>query len=395
MKSFSLKIILYVFFLVLCAQLTSESPPAQQQKTLAEIYKSGEITFKPVLKISLDSIPERIPAKTLIGLTQGEDKLYVSDLRVCDVKILSLDGKFIKSFGVKGKGPSDLLAPWHMCFSKERLVVWEIQNRRFSFFSPEGKFLEIAKPKIKGLLLDMKALDDGRIILEFNQVEGNEEKKEIFEWRVLELYSSEMKHIKTVYRQKEHQFKYFKNPNPYLRMILPFRPKLSWDVLPGPRIAVGFPGKYEIKIMNIDTGDMKIINRDYSPEKVTEADKKITLAMRFRRENGKRKRGADKFYRDNVEFPKFKPAFKTLITDQEGHILVFPYTLLDQGKIDYKARLFDVFDSNGTFVNRVKIKNDRGIDLRRVLPVGCGEFWCVETETINDFDLIWVKYKAM
>jgi hypothetical protein len=356
MKAFSLKLILSVFFLVLCAPLTSESPPAQQQKTLAEIYKSGEITFKPVLKISLDSFPERIPAKVLIGLTQGKDKLYVSDLRVCDVKILSLDGKFIKSFGEKGKGPSDLLAPWYMCFSKERLVVWEIQNRRFSL---------------------------------------NEEKREIFEWRVLELYSSEMKHIKTVYRQKEHLFKYFKNPRPFRRLALPFRPQLYWAVLPGGKIVVGFSERYEIKIIDVDTGQMKVITRDYSPEKVTEADKKITLAMRSRTEGGKRKRGASKFVRDNIEFPKFKPAFKKIMTDHEGHILVFVYSSLDQGKIDHEARLFDVFDSNGTFVNRVKIKNDRGIDLRSVIPVGSDEFWCVETETMNDFDLIWVKYKAM
>ena len=83
------------------------------------------------------------------------------------------------------------------------------------------------------------------------------------------------------------------------------------------------------------------------------------------------------------------------MTDHEGHILVFVYSSLDQGKIDHEARLFDVFDSNGTFVNRVKIKNDRGIDLPSVIPVGSDEFWCVETETMNDFDLIWAKYKAM
>ncbi len=117
--------------------------------------------------------------------------------------------------------------------------------------------------------------------------------------------------------------------------------------------------------------------------------------MRVTTESGKPKRGANKFFRDNVEFPKFKPAFITLITDQEGHILVFPYTSLAPGEIEYYVRVFDVFESNGTFVNRVKIRNDRGIYLSRLIPVGNNEFWCVETETINDFDYIWVKYKAM
>jgi hypothetical protein len=395
MKSYNKKIyssfILSFFFIVACANFVSGANKAKQKKTLGEIYRSGVITFEPVLKISLDSIPNRVQAKKLSKLVQGTDKLYVSDLILSDVKIFNLDGTFRKKIGIKGRGPGDLLVPIFMCFARGRLVVWESGNRRFSYFSEDGKFIKIAKPKLKGRLEDMKVLEDGRIVLEITRVEANKEKKEIFEWRVLELYSSEMKFIKEVYRQKEHLYKYFKNPRPHFRIPLPFQPRLSWGVLPGKKIAVGFPRQYKIKILYVDTGKVKIISRDYSPQKVTGMDKKEYLGSQLVRVGGILKKGVNKFVSDNAEFPDFKPAFKKIITDRESHILVFTYTESDQGKSNNKATHFDVFDSDGTFVNYVKILDNKDLFIPRVISVENNEFWFHEEGSL---DTVFVKYKV-
>jgi hypothetical protein len=386
-------LILSLFFLLMCVHTASEFQQETQHKTLGEIYRKGVITFSRVSKISRDSFPSHIFTKNLLKLVQGKDRIYLTDIDLCDVKMLSPGGKFIKTFGTKGKGPSDLFAPGDMCLSEDRLVVWEIVNRRFSFFSLDGKFIKIEKLNSRGRLEGMKALDDGRIILEMTSVEVNKEKRFINDWRVLELYSSDMKYIKTIYRQKEHRYKYFKTPKPHYRLILPFTPKLSWDVLPGGKIALGYSDKYEIKIMDLDTGHTKIISRDYTPVKVTNIDKKKYLDMSIRYEKGIPKRGASKFVRDNVEFPVYKPVFKKLITDNEGHILVFVFSAYDQGENSLYAKSFDVFDSNGTFFNHVKINNNKGLCLYEVISISGNEFWCRETE--NEVDLVWVKYKGM
>jgi hypothetical protein len=370
-----------------------EPQTIKQRRTLKEIYKGGMIEFTPVLKISLDSIPGRIQAKTLIKLVQGTDKLYVSDLGLHDVKAFKLNGKFIKKFGIEGRGPGDLLAPSSMCISKKRLVVWEIRNRRFSFFSLAGKFIKIVKPGLKGRLEGMKALDDGRLILELTRVEANKSKKEIFEWRVLELYSSDLVFIKEIYRQKEHRYKYFKNPRPHYRLGLPFLPRLYWDVLPGGKVATSFTAEYEIKIMDVDSGRTKTISRDHSTVKILEADKNEHLKMYFNREGGVLKRGPSKFIRDNIEFPEFKPAINKIITDVDGHIIVFPFLKSDGGKSPLLAHTFDVFDSNGSFINHVKIKNNKNFTTDRVISVKNNEFWCSETD--DEFDISFVKYEAM
>ncbi len=176
-------------------------------------------------------------------------------------------------------------------------------------------------------------------------------------------------------------------------MILPFCPVLNWDILPGRKIAVGFSEKYEIKIIDIDTGREKVVSRQYSPVRVTEVDKKSYLARRLRMEGGTLKRGAGKFYRDNVEFPEFKPAFKRILTDKEGHILVFAFSESDQGKTAYGASSFDVFDSNGTFINHVKIEKEEDFFIGRTFPVKKNGFWCMETK--DEVDIAFVKYKAM
>jgi hypothetical protein len=387
-----LSFILPILFLTLLSHQLSEPHAAIREKTLREIYSSGKIEFEPVLKISLDSIPDRIQAKILIKLVHGPENIYVSDLGLSDIKMFKLSGKFIKKFGIKGRGPGDLYGPSPMCISKDRLVVWEIGNKRFSYFSLDGKFLKIEKPGLKGRLGEMKTLDDGRFILEVIRVEASREKKEIFEWRVLELYSDDMRFIKEIYRQKEHQFKYFKNPKPHYRMILPYGPKLHWDVLPQGKIAVSFSDKYEIKIIHIDSNHTKTISRNHPPVKVSKSDEKLYLDMQFNSEGGVLKRGASKFVRDNIEFPPYKPALKNIITDKAGYILVFPFTKSDDGKIYWMAEAFDVYDSNGVFINHVEISGNKKFYITRVISLDNNEFWCSEEE---DLGVVFVKYKAM
>ncbi len=388
-----LKILLLLFLSILLCSLSS----ASQAKihTLRELYKSGKITLKPILKISLDSIPDRISAKMMSELMPGKDKLYVSDSGVHDIKSFRLDGTFYKKFGIKGRGPGDTYLPRYMCLSNDRLVVWEIGNRRFSFFALDGKFLKIEKYQLKSQeqVVGIKGLDDGRIILETIAIELNKEKRDAFEWHVLTLYSCEMKYIKEIYRQKEHSFKYFENANPP-RIGLPFRPQLLWDILRGNKIAVGFSDKYEIKLIDINTGVTKSFSHSKTPVQVTDKDKQkyldLVLSYLEKDENLK----LMKFMRDNVTFPSFKPIFKKIRCDIEGHILVFLDSNSDEGGNIQYSDAFDVFDDQGKMINHVTITN-REFSADMLFSVNNNEFWFRESEKKDSFDLFFMKYLVM
>jgi 6-bladed beta-propeller len=390
-SSLSKAIVLFFFSIIIL--LTFFFPlagikPEPEQKTMKEIFQSGRIKFKPILEISHDSIPNRIMAKSFSKLIQGKGKLFLSDIGVSDIKMFNQEGKFIKKFGIEGRGPGDLLSPTWMNISNDNLVVYEIGNRRFSYFSMDGKFIKIVKPKpkLKGMIYKMRALDDGRFILETTWPEASKENRDIFEWRVLNLYSFNMKFIKELYRQKERHYKYFKNPGPFRRIILPFKPTLYWDTLPGGRIVVGFSGSYQLKIIDFDKNQQTSISRDYVPQEVTRADKELRLSFKF-----KKNKAYGKFYKENLEFPNYKPVFKQILTDNKGHILVFVFSERDQGKFNHGIFLFDVFDSNGSFINRVNVKNQDELLLKNFTPVKGNAFW----GTIDGPDVKFIKYKAM
>ena len=159
------------------------------------------------------------------------------------------------------------------------------------------------------------------------------------------------------------------------------------------KIAASFTTKYEIKIIDVDSGRTQTFSRGYSPVKVTEADKKKYLDSQYRLEGGARKKGADQFTRDNIEFPDFKPALIKLITDIEGHILVFPFLKSHNGKFELLVNTFDVFDSQGIFINQVKTKDNKDFSITRVFSFKYNEFWCLESGF--ELGIIHVKYKAM
>ncbi len=364
--------------------------PSINEKKLSEIYRNGVIELKPQLEISLDTLPEDVMGKMLFSIIAFKDRLFVTDIRTHDLKILNNDGTFVRTLGQKGKGPSDLLSPTFMCISKNRLLVWETMNRRVSYSSGGGKFLKIEKVSDKGRFKWIRALTDGRIILETTEVEANKAKREIFEWRYLKLYSSEMKFIKTICRQKEYRFKYSKKP-PFRRIILPYTAQLYWDVLPGNKVVTGFSDQYQLKIIDVDTGETRVISRDYQRVKVTEDDKKLVLANRFSGSDVKPKLGADKYTRDNIEFPEFKPVFKTIKTDSEGNILVFIVTKHDQSKLTAQTTCFDAFDSNGNFINHVKTKSNVEISAKNLYqPKGSTVIWL--PEFVDVLETKWIKY---
>ncbi len=387
-------LLLLVPFLLISLFHPAQKCHSQQKESLNEIYRGGKIKFKPVIVISQDTLNKDVPTKVLNSLYQGKDRIFITDSSISNVKMLTKEGKVIKTFGTKGKGPGDLYYPSLVASSKNRLVIWEIGNKRFSFFTLDGMYIKSVKPRLKGFLTDMRCLDDGRFILEVQRVEANAKKKEIKDLHFLELYSSDMEYVKTLHCQNTKIFKYINNSN-LPRIPLPFSSRLLWDVLPGNKLVLGYSVKYELKMIDVDTGKVKRITREYTPKEVTEAEKKLYLEMRLNNENKKYKlsRHVKRLWMRNIEFPEFKPAFDKIHVDQEGHILVFTLAPLTRKGGRSIAKQFEVFDSNGNFLRRVMIESEKEMKFSAFIPVSSNEFWCREALPSDGYEQRYVKYK--
>ena len=386
------KLLWLVVFLFPGSSFHLASVPLKTEKPLKEIYHSGKIEFVPVLKITRDSFPEHVDLNLLVGFCKWKDYIYAADARMGDIKILTASGNFKGCFGQKGKGPGDMYLPYFLTFSGNNLLVWESGNRRFSIFNPQGKFIRHAQPKYRGRVKDIKSLDDGRIIIE--REASGWVKNEFIQLFGLELFSKEFKYIKELYEKRILRNIFLRKPN-RSNLNQPFPNDVSWDVLPGNKIVIGYSEKYQIEILDPSTGATKRFSHTYTPVKVTEADKKFFFdSIISSGPSGRMKRGADRFTRTHTKFPEYKPAFKKIITDCQGNILVFLYTNNGKGESMLNAKCFDAFDADGNFINHVKIVSEGELYIYKVISEKENVFWAISESADDDMDSEIIKYKV-
>jgi hypothetical protein len=87
-----------------------------------------------------------------------------------------------------------------------------------------------------------------------------------------------------------------------------------------------------------------------------------------------------------MDFPKLKPAFKQIIVDSEGNILVWTY----RKNKEKEAKCFDAFNPEGNFIGNVQIIGDISFPARTVIKDG--SFWLSKTDEEGLIKA--VKYRA-
>ena len=364
---------------------------AENEKSLKDIYKTGKVKFIRELSIIDDSLPEEIYFQNPRDVAISRDgEIFVSDYDGNNIKKFSPDGKFLKIIGRKGEGPGDLSGPSYLETNKDRLIVWESRNGRFSLFNLEGDFIKsIQFPWVTGLLWDLGALPDGRIIIDFEKTDL--ENREHPQERRIELCSFDMEHIETIYSKKLFRTKRITKPVT-LSVPQPWNPNVFWDVTPEGKIVVGFSEKYEIEVYDPVQGKLFSFDHKYKPVEVNKKDKETFFSIftiTFIGADGQkeRKTGAPDYIIKNTEFPKFKPAFNSIMVDSEGNIWVHA----NRKKGEEENKYFDVFNERGEFINNVKILGETDYPFYRFSRIVNRCFWKIETDEEGFFSV--VKYR--
>ena len=383
------KRLMCVFLMLVCVLSSLAILNSMEQKTLAEMYRSGEIKLIPVLTLSDESMPEGIFFESPSDLTfDSEDNIYISDSSAHNIKVFDPEGQFIKTLGRKGQGPGELFMPSYISFEKGRIVVCELGNRRISVLTKNGEFLK-AVPILpaEGWPRKIRTLSNGNFIIEKMKrfYDDNEKPQESF----IEVYSSDLECKKTIYTQSVWRNKYITSPV-RTNVPQPFANLVYWDVAPDGRIVISYSGKYTIEIFDSEKGKLFDFSHTYDPVKVTKEDKiyffdNITTSS----SQGGIKKGAPEYIVENTKFPKYKPAFQYIIVDGEGNILVFSYS---EG-IAKEARSFDAFDPEGHLISRVQLKGTHAFPPYHSSLYRRGKhFWIKETTEQGLYQI--VKYNV-
>jgi len=339
------------------------------------VYQGGRVRFVPEVVLDDNSMPEGIFFNTPVAVT-SDDKgnVYICDFRASDIKKFDSTGKFIKVIGREGQGPGEFSWPTQAAFARDRLIVWDMRNIRLCALTAEGKFIKaLTITGATGRPQKMRPLPNGDIVIEMEKTYFGEPDRP--QDCLIEIYSPELEHKKTVYSHKIWRNKYIRGDFGFANILQPFAPLVYWDVSPEGKIIIGYSAKYEINIYDSLGQKLSSFTHPYKRVKVTAEDKKQHFeGMSFSR-GGEVKKGAPDFIVKNTKFPKYKPAFNNLLVDSEGNILVHVYKKNKKEMYRY----FDAFDPEGNFIAAVQVVGGVSFPASPWVSIQNGSFWLRKT----------------
>jgi hypothetical protein len=365
----------FLFFLCAAAAAWSFSPPVEGTQ-LKDLYTSGSVKLKEILRLDEESMPDDLFFEmSMDAVPDGKGNIFVADYRAHKIFKFTPMGKFLKSFGRNGQGPGDLSGPAYIAASGGRIMIYEIRNRRFSCFDLEGNFLfHHAEQGLGYRIQKVRALPNGDFVVEWD-ITNFSEPGSPQECRIV-LYNPDMKEKKTLVKGKILLDKMISEPV-RTNVPMPFPRTYHWDVSPSGKIIIGFSDKYQVDIYDGEGTKIRSLSRTYNPLPVTKKDEKdFFAALSFASSDGTRLQEPPDYVKKHVVFPAEKPAFRDIIVDYQGNILVCPYKKTREEEM----RTFDAFDPDGEFIGSVRID---GVSLPKVssrLRLDRDGFWWCHTD---------------
>ena len=348
-------------------------------ETLSQLYEKGRVRFVKEMEITDASLPEDMFFQNPLSLSCHEaGAVFVGDWGADHLKVFFSDGRFQKTIGQKGQGPGEFHYLSKVEVSPNRILVWENGNRRVSLLTLRGEYIKSLKfDQGTGYPMKIRSLPDGKFVLELEKqiqdAEGNLQQTKIC------LYDGNLEYIDTMYEKKLVKSIRITKPG-RAQVSQPFNPRVYWDVSREGHVVIGFSGEYRIDVFQPLRGKLFSFDHEYSPVRVLNEDRtahfsKMTVAEIV---NGIRtvRQGAPDYIKDNTGFPKLKPAFKGIIVDPEGNILVFPY----HRDRDREDSLCDAFSPEGRFINRVEIDGNKDYLYPRMPRMTGRVFWIIERD---------------
>lgn len=256
-----------------------------------------------------------------LAVDNGE-RIYVLDAKEAHVKVFDQLGKYIRTIGRKGQGPGELQSPLNLYIKGQNELVVEDMTRQLAFFSLEGQFkknLLTAKAGALGIDID----SEGNIVA---TVIVREEENPRYE---LQKFDSELNYL--------HSLGSSPLRSASTSGYNPFSPIIQSEINCNDQVVTGYPEKYEIKIYDKSGTMVRKIMKEYDPVEITEEEiKEAKEGMPWERK---------------LSIPKYHNAYRWIITDDEGRMLVRTFEREADGGDYYH----DIFDEKGRYIARIPL----------------------------------------
>jgi len=313
-------------------------------QSLAPIYQKGSATLVADLTIGGDTEDENYllsgPSRVCLD---SKGNIFILDSKESHIKKFNATGKYIKTFSGPGNGPGEIQTCFQMAIDPtDKLVTYDLGNRRFSFFDSDGNFLNSIR--FNEIVRDFKIGSEGKFYIETHTWDFSGKKGTLIK---INQASRDLTEMVVVDSARIKNNTYITEPV-RTNVPVPFAPRFAWGIAPSGNIVTAFAGDYTIKIFAPDLKLLRTIKHKGKQLKVTDEDKENHFAGMVSSGGGQQSRGAPDFIRKATEFPKFKPYFLGMLIDPEGNILIHTF------ESEKEKVVYDVFDAKGNFIKQGK-----------------------------------------
>lgn len=295
-------------------------------------------------------------------------RIYVLEAQASEIRVFDRSGTHVRTIGRKGGGPGELADPIALGWGFDaNLWVIDPQNARIATFDTAGRYVTSHRTQGGFIMVPWPGGFDvqRRLWMPLPDATATERFR-----IVLVGHDSTMTPFDTVAppRRDTEGFT-LSSGNSLLMASVPFAPALSWRFDPRGHLWVAATEVYRIAQQSLAGDTVRIIEREYDPLPVTDADREQARANLdwFVRQGGKV---------DLSRIPSVKPALAGFFADPEGYLWVRP-TPEREGE----RTLFDIFDPAGRFLGSVRMPFRL---VNRVRPVIVGDrFHAVVTDELE------------
>lgn len=281
-------------------------------------------------------------------------RVYVLESQAGEIRVFGPGGEYLRTVGRPGEGPGELQRPAGMAWGPEgALWVMDSGNGRYTAFDPEsGDVLDqrrrpfgyFALPWPGGFDRDGRLHDIGLARVEGTPGVASLVRLDSAFFPADTLRLPELGEESTILFTRS-------DGTPVMSMPDPYTPRPVWALWSGGGMVGGQGEEYRLHYVGFGEDTVRTVALERPRSPVTDAERDSVLAV-FREVEGDFAGDASPDRRPRV--PRLKPAVRSLLEDDGGHLWVRPYG----ARGDRPA--YDVFDPAGRYLGTVELPVEPG-----------------------------------
>ncbi|MFZ5516664.1 MAG: 6-bladed beta-propeller [Candidatus Zhuqueibacterota bacterium] len=276
------------------------------------------------------------------GDADENGNIYLLDFTACHVLVFDKTGELIKTIGRKGQGPGEFTYPMSISIvGPDTFFVAQANPNRFTFFNFQGEHIKDFTLVFTGTFTKARLFSPGKLIYSKSEFSMKGEKS----FMKLSLNTRDIgQENDAVFFETEKEMDFMRTK----KVSQKSTPTLLWTFdKSGSVYAVDDVFDYKIKVADCAGEVFRLIVKKFSPVKKTkeEVEKEMKQFDEIQERMGVQ---IDFDYETSPE----KSIISTLLTDEKGRLWVI--TPEDAPK---DGMAFDVFNSDGKFLNKIKIES--------------------------------------